>query len=89
MINIKGINKAKLLVALYNRATPRGMGFLHYNPSNLTEQDAEELLRQTTYFDYLLGRVMKVDIGGDSMREDLYDRDNGHGSAERAINTLR
>lgn len=89
MIDIKGINKAKLLVALYNSATPRGMGFLHYNPSNLTEQDAEELLKETTSFDYLLGRVMKVDIGGNTMRNDLYDRDNGYGKVERIVNGLR
>lgn len=36
-------------------------------------------------FDYLHGRVMKVDIGGDELDPRLYDRDNGQGAAFAAI----
>lgn len=37
------------------------------------------------YFDYLQGRVMKVDLAGDELDPRLYDRDNGEGAARRAI----
>jgi hypothetical protein len=38
---------------------------------------------------YLKGRVMKVDLSGDSFGPWLYDRDNGDGAAERVIAELR
>lgn len=40
-------------------------------------------------FDYLKGRVMKVNLSGDTLNEWGYDRDNGTGAAERAIASLR
>jgi len=41
------------------------------------------------YFDYLNGRVLKVDIGGDEFDSWGYDRDLGQGLAERVITRLR
>jgi hypothetical protein len=43
----------------------------------------------TFNFDYLKGRVMKVDLSGDEFDEGLYDRDVGDGAAARAIQSLR
>ncbi len=40
------------------------------------------------YFDYLHGQVMKVDIGGTALSTWGYDRDNGEGSAARALKPL-
>jgi hypothetical protein len=89
MVSIKGIDKAKVLAALYNNSQPIGMGFIHFNPSRMTTQEARELLETTTYFDYLKGRVMKVDLSNDDeFDERLYDRDNGSGAAQRAINFI-
>lgn len=87
-INISGINKAAILAALYNNSRPQGLGFLHFKPDEMTIEQAERLLEQQTYFDYLLGRVMKVDLSGDILRTWLYDRDNGQGAAEAAIKHL-
>ena len=84
-INITGMNKAKILAALYNAARPQGMGLLHYTPEDMTEAEAAELLKQGTYFDYLKGRVMKVDLSKNELYVALYDRDNGNGAAEAAI----
>lgn len=85
-MDITGMNKAKVLVALYNRAQPQGMGFLHFTPETMTEEKAQSLLDAGhTYFDYLEGRVMKVDLSKDILRTDLYNRDNGEGAAEAAI----
>lgn len=90
MVDIKGLNKAEVLTALYNNSKPLGLGMLHFDPKKMTVAEAEELLKQTTYFDYLKGRVMKVDLSSDdSFEEWLYDRDNGNGAAQRAVDTLR
>ncbi len=85
MIPLAGLNKADVLAALYNASKPQGMGFMHYNPKPMTRGEAEALLEQTTYFDYLQGRVMKVDLSGDALDPRLYDRDNGQGAAQKAI----
>jgi hypothetical protein len=90
MVDIKGLNKAEVLVALYNDSKPQGLGFLHFDAKDMTVAEAEEILKQTTYFDYLKGRVMKVDLSSDDCFEEwLYDRDNGNGAAEKAISGLR
>ncbi len=90
MVDIKGLNKAEVLAALYNNSKPQGLGFLHFDAKDMTVAEAEEILKQTTDFDYLKGRVMKVNLSSDdSFEEWLYDRDNGNGAAEKVISGLR
>lgn len=88
MIDIKGLDKAKVLKALYDGSHIQGLGFLQA-VSDFTEEDARELIKTQTYFDYLYGRVLKVDLASDSFEEWLYDRDNGEGKAQRIIESLR
>ena len=88
MINIKGLDKAQLLVELYNHSHQQGMGMLQ-PARNLTVEDAKKLLEQTTSFDYLYGKVMKVDLSGDEFEEWLYDRDNGQGMAKKIVDDMR
>lgn len=88
MISLVGLNRAEVLAALYNAAQAQGMGFLHYDPKPMTRREAEELLLKTTYFDYVKGRVMKVNLSGDTLDPRLYDRDNGPGAAQKVIETL-
>lgn len=86
MINIKGKNKAEILAKLYNNAIPQGMGFTHYVPAPMTVEEAQKILESgQTYFDYLMGRVMKVNLGNDELDTRLYNRDNGFQAAERAL----
>ena len=85
MIDITGLNKAEILAGLYNASHPRGMGILHHTPENMTTEEADEILKETTDFDYLKGRVMKVHLSGNEFDEWLYDRDNGSGAAQRVI----
>lgn len=87
-MNIAGMDKAAVLVALYNRAQPQGLGFLHFTPEPMKIEEAREIVSKYKYFDYLKGRVMKVDIGGDELRTDLYNRDNGENAAEEAITRM-
>jgi hypothetical protein len=88
-ISLIGLNKASVLAALYNASKPQGLGFVQYNPKPMTQGQAEDLLAQTFSFDYLSGRVMKVDLRGDELNTSAYDRDNGEGAAERAIVSLQ
>lgn len=90
MVNTKGLRKSAVLAALYNASKPQGLGFLHFDPAPMTEEESEELLQTSTYFDYIKGRIMKVDLSNDDGFEEwLYDRDNGNGAAQRVINQLR
>ena len=103
-IDLKGLDKAAVLAALYNASKPQGLGFLHYDPAPMTVEEAQAILDEKQvrlkeinsmggnwdeiYFDYLKGRVMKVDLLGDDLRFQLYDRDNGEGAAQRAIDGI-
>jgi hypothetical protein len=96
-IDISGLDKAEVLAALYNASRPQGMGMLHFEKKGMTKEEAATYIgeaqafdkahgdRERLYFDYLKGRVMKIDLGGDSMSTRLYDRDNGEGAAARAL----
>lgn len=92
MINISGLNKAEVLKALYDHSHVQGMGILQTVPHGYVTVEHCQMLLETTgypYFDYLYGRVLKVDLSGDSFDERLYDRDCGPGAAARAIEKLR
>jgi hypothetical protein len=90
-ISILGLDKAEVLQALFNASKQQGMGFMDKTgavPMSLDE--ARQELKSNTYgrFDYLRGRVMKIDLSGDSFNPRLYDRDNGQGAAARALKPL-
>ncbi len=86
MIDLSKKDKAEVLVKLYNASKPQGMGLLHYKAKDMTKQEAQTLLDQgQSYFDYLNGRVLKIDLSGDTLDPWLYDRDNGQGAAEKAL----
>jgi hypothetical protein len=93
-VDIRGLDRAAVLAALYNAAHPQGMGFLQYDPEPMTIEQARELLSnggQWKHFDYLYGRVLKVDLseGDDQLNVGLYDRYNGAGAAQLVIDELR
>ena len=89
-IDITGMNKAEVLAALYNNSQPLGLGFLHYDPTPMTIEEANMLLSERTYFDYIKGRVMKIDLKSDTeLSPFLYDRDNGSGAVANVISGLK
>lgn len=89
MIDITGLDKVEVLTVLYDNARCQGLGVLHYREGSLSREEATEMLNKSTYFDYVYGRVMKVDLSSNQFNEYLYDRDNGAGAAKRAIDKLR
>ncbi len=90
MVDIKGMSKAKVLKTLYENSYLQGLGFLQAVPDGtVTVEHCEELLKKSTYFDYLYGKVLKVDLSGDEFDEYLYDRDCGEGAAQRAVDSIK
>ena len=88
-IDISKYDKAEVLAALYNNSRQQGLGFFNARGQQpLSKEEATALLKETTYFDYLAGRVMKVDLSSNMLDPILYDRDNGKGAAARALSTL-
>lgn len=76
---------AFVLAAVYNGSRPQGLGVLHATSEVMTVEQAKEILANvpTTYFDYLQGRVLKIDVANPDPR--LYERDLGQGAFERAL----
>ena len=90
MVDIKGLDKARVLKALYEHSHVQGSGFLQAVPDGVvTVEHCAELLEKCRYFDYLHGRVLKVDLSGAEFDERLYDRDCGAGAAQRAVDSVR
>jgi len=90
MINIEGLNKAEVLRDLYNASKVQGLGFMSATGRPMTTEEAATILTQTTDFDYLYGKVMKINLASDiEFEEWLYDRDNGPGAAKNVIGWLR
>lgn len=102
-INIAGLNKEDVLCALFNASFQQGMGRIHAEGrANITPQEAAAIIAadkaefarngwgdNALNYDYLRGRVMKVDISGDEFCPRLYDRDVGQGAAANVIEALR
>lgn len=90
-IDIRGLNKAEVLMVLYNKSKQQGVGL--FNPEgaiSMSIEEAQTIIDATPnlYFDYLRGRVMKVSLKGDVLEEALYDRDNGPGATMKALTPL-
>ncbi|MET9776180.1 hypothetical protein ABZ023_18300 [Streptomyces sp. NPDC006367] len=90
-IDISGLNKAKVLAALWNNAAPPP-AHVTPNPRNFAmtaAEAAEILLREGAGFDYLEDRLLKVNLSDDTFDPRGYDRDNGDGLAAQVITRLR
>lgn len=89
-IKYNGLSKAEVLMVLYNASKPMGLGMFIATPNKMTLKQAEMLLKTDTYFDYIQGRVMKLDLSNDEGFDPwLYDRDNGSSAASRALDAYR
>ena len=94
MVNIKDLDKAGVLKALWEHSHTQGMSFLGLlglKDGEFTIEHARELVSSnpSLYFDYVDGHVIKCNISGDEFDERLYDRDCGIGMAQKAIDRLR
>ncbi len=90
MVDITGLDKAEVLLALYENSDCIGMGILQA-VENYTLEDARRDYEESRnkYFDYLHGRAVKVDLSRNSFDSFFYDRYFGEGAAQRIIDGLR
>lgn len=90
MIDIKELDKAKVLQALHGASRSQGSSAMH-DKGAISLQRANELINQgpALDFDYVDGRVVKCRIDGDEFDGRTFDRDNGEGAAESAIAGIR
>lgn len=92
-VSTVGLNRARVLAALYNNARVRGLRW--FDPRAyvaLTPAAAHQLLETTPDLRLArpMGHVMDVDLSDDSGFDPAgYDHHNGAGHAERVINHLR
>lgn len=92
-VDIAGLDKVALLIALYKNGHKVGMGFLAPDMSDdeirAYVADYTQRFGDFPYVDYLGGRPLKVDLKRDTFRTHLYDRDNGIGAAAAVVEGLR
>ena len=89
-VDIKGLNKAEVLLALCLGTEPLGMGvFAAAAHGAVSVKDAEEQLQRSSCVDYFVGRPIKTDFEPDELRETLYDRDAGPGAMAAVVARLR
>jgi hypothetical protein len=84
MIDISKMPKPAVLAALYNAAKP-GNDPGDSEHRRLSFSEAGRLLKERTYFDYLYGRSLKVELMGEQFDETLYDIDQGPDAAKNAL----
>ena len=91
MVNIEGLDVADVLVVLWEHSKEQGHSFLGRYSGIFTKELAKEELNRSSYCDYINGRVIKCNLpfGTKEFDERFYDRDNGDGAAQRAVDELR
>ena len=93
-MDISKLDTAEVLAALWNHSRQLGMSVLDTRGARgevMSVEQARAILEENPfrYFDYLWGRVLKVDLSNPkSVDLWLYNRDNGNGAGERAIASL-
>jgi hypothetical protein len=88
--DITGVNRAKLIQALYKRAKVQGYGVLQFDRGELSDAEALSLVGQG--IDYLHGKVMKIRVPAEGQGNEIdtwgYNRDNGENAAEQVVDAL-
>lgn len=78
-------DRAVILAALYNGVHYQHKYFSGTLGHVMTADEAREILKSRSYFDYLNGRPMKVDLSRDTLNLAGYNFNNGSGRGPRVI----
>ena len=83
MIDVTGIDFRVLIQESYRLSKPQGLGFLHYNPQDLTEKEIDNIIDKggkglyKILMDYVKGRSVKLNVyninGRHYIDKDWYD----------------
>lgn len=96
-VDIRAADRTEVFRRLHNGAMNCGPDFpitlaaLQAQLPAMTVEQAQVVMAargKDLYFDYVNGRSMKVDLGGDVVDLWLYDRDCGRGAGRRALEGL-
>ena len=93
-MDISKLDTAEVLAALWNHSKQQGMSVRDTRGARgevMSVEQARAILDDsaTLYFDYLWGRVLKVNLmNPHNVDLWLYNRDNGNGAGERVIASL-
>jgi hypothetical protein len=103
-VDIRGLDKAEVLAALYNATVPLRMGCLDPKSGmSMTTEEAQDWINDNMTWlteggydpiralnlDYVQGRPIKANIAGDSFNPKGLDEEAGEGTAAAAIKALR
>jgi len=89
MLDIKGMDKAKILAELYNAANSIDIDIIKHDATTMSIEEAKELLKKQKYFNVINGRILKVDLRSDILDTYLYDRNNGKGSGYKVWKKIK
>lgn len=79
------LTAAEVLAALFNASKAQNMGLYQPWTAQMRVEEAEELLKEGTTFDYVRGRVLKIRLENGAVNTRLYDRDIGKGRGRQVI----
>ena len=66
MIKITGVDLGLFIKTAYALSVPQGLGFMHFQPGNLSDAEVEEILKLPRFgytavaLDYVKGRAVKM-----------------------------
>lgn len=89
MISIYGLDKAEVLVLLYNGARQMPFSTTPVEQRVLTIADARLILQEKQRFGSLRGRMLRVDLSDEKFDPTAYERINGKGQAVRMLKPLK
>jgi hypothetical protein len=86
-VSIKGLEKVKLLKALWEGAKPAAFFAFSGQISPVFDNaSAKEAVKD--YIDYYCGRCIKTDLSGDTADPTSYDAEWGAGSFQKIVGSL-
>ena len=89
-INIAGLDKPKLLAALFSASCERAMGIFSITAKQrMSAADAAAHLAKGDTFKKLNGRVLNVSLAHDELDPTGYNAENGELAAELVVQGLR
>lgn len=90
-VNIAGLDKADLLMRAFNASKQQDMSMMDQRGrQDMTIKQAREIANQGPMnYDYLYGRVLKIDLTHDDVGTWAYNRDVGPGAFEKIVADMR
>ena len=77
MIDITGIDLIKFVKKVYELSQPLGLGFLHYQEGNLSDEEAKALIHKNdpciVNMDYVKGRACKMKVFNRESKLEIHD----------------